>query len=351
MTEPRRVFYYRVEHLDYPRNARIRRYLRSAGDEVVVGERAVGSTLRRTLADLRLAFTGSRGADMVVVSEMSLPFVAPAWLASRLSRAVLVVDGFVGKYETDIVDHRLHRPGSLQAGVRRVIDRVAVGLADLYLVDTEMRAAAIRRRHRRARVLSLPVGAPDWARPQPLTPARELRVLFYGSFLPLHGVPTIVRAMHALRDLDISLTLVGSAPHRGGTDDIRRLVDDLDVGDRVAFRPSVPQERLAELIAEHDVVLGLFGGSEKAQSVIANKVWQGLSAGRVVVTQRSAALAEIAPIVGDQLRTVPPADPDALAGALRELESRRPSAYPGSRDPLEQYVQRAFGALHRSARL
>lgn len=343
------VFYYRVEDPAYPRNARIRAYLEGAGWRVRVYQRAPRGLWLRALADARAAFAGARGADIVVVSEISIPFVPIAWLAARLARVPLVVDGFVSKHETDVEDGGRYHRWSLGARYRLVIDWLAVRMPNLYFVDTKVRRRSIVYRHPRSHVLSLPVGAPHWAVARGRSPSQDglLRVLFYGSFLPLHGVPVIVRSL--LDAPQVRLSLVGTEAHDGGTEDMRLLARRLGVEERIRFVPTVPQEELARIIAEHDVVLGLFGESHKAGGVIANKVWQGLACGRLVVTRDSEALEELAPIVGPQLRTVPPGDPEALAACLEEIASSVASLpwqeWQTTRERLDAYVDSEFVAL------
>lgn len=343
------VFYFRVDDPGYPRNARIRRYLGRDRWDVRVHRRAPRTRRFRALSDARAAFRGARAADVVVVSEISIPFVPVAWLAARMFRTSLAVDGFVSKYETDVEDGGRHDPRSFGARYRAFIDRFAVRRPDVYFVDTRVRRSQILRRFPDANVLSLPVGAPDWATAQPWEPAEDgmLRVLFYGSFLPLHGVPVIVRSL--VFAPSVRLTLVGTEDHAGGTEDMRMLARELGVEDRTRFLPTVPQEELADIIAAHDVVLGLFGGSAKAGGVIANKVWQGLACGRVVVTRESAALAELSPLVGEQLCTVPPGDSAAIAACLEDLAGRIGTLpwreWHETAARLEKYVDEEFAAL------
>ncbi|WP_160133005.1 glycosyltransferase [Microbacterium sp. SLBN-146] len=343
------VFYFRVEDPGYPRNARIRGYLARRRWDVRVHRRAARTRRFRALRDARAAFRGARTADVVVVSEISIPFVPVAWLAARMFRTPLAVDGFVSKYETDVEDGGRHDPKSFGARYRAFIDRFAVRKPDVYFVDTRVRRAQILRRYPDAHVLSLPVGAPAWARARAWKPVEDgmLRVLFYGSFLPLHGVPVIVRSL--VFAPSVRLTLVGTEDHPGGTEDMRMLARELGVEERTRFLPTVPQEELADIIAAHDVVLGLFGGSAKAGSVIANKVWQGLACGRVVVTRESSALDELAPLAAGQLRTVPPGDSAALAASLEKIADSVGSLpwheWSKTAERLERYVDSEFAAL------
>ncbi|WP_146242831.1 glycosyltransferase [Curtobacterium sp. MCBD17_019] len=359
-----RVAHVRVDDPAYPRNARVRHHLRAAGFTVdVVRRHRGGSVIGRMTRDARTVL-GLRGYDVHLLAEMSLVVAPLVALVARLRGGVVVVDRFVGQYETDIDDHGLAAPRSLRALRCRVVDRLAERSADVLLIDTEVRAAALRERvPARTAVLSLPVGAPAWAVPPTVTPAEAgakavsradvaagaaagvaagiaagagagaaaeagtlpsgraaaasgpLRVLFYGQDVPLHGVPVIVSALGEVgRPIRATFVSYASVLER-----IRaQLHDEGDRVDATLLEP-VPAEELATVIANHDVVLGVFGTSDKARSVIPNKVWQGLACGRTVITAASPALAELRPLVGPQLVEVPPGDAEALAGALRAV--------------------------------
>jgi glycosyltransferase involved in cell wall biosynthesis len=72
-----------------------------------------------------------------------------------------------------------------------------------------------------------------------------------------------------------------------------------------------------ELAAAH-VCLGVFGTSGKATRVVPNKVWQGMAAGRPVVSAGTPGAREVLRDGRDAL-LVPAGDPQALAAALRRL--------------------------------
>jgi len=315
--EPRRVLYYRVHDQTYPRNRLVREHLEQRPVTVRVVEKSARSgKLHRMVHDLGRLFRHARGADIIVVAEMSLTHVPFAWLASRLVGARLVVDGFVGLYETAIGDWQLASTRSFRARRLALQDWLAIQAADVFLTDTRLRADLIRARKRsRGPVESLPVGAPSWARtvevPRAMGP---LRVLYYGNYIPLHGLDLVVDALVlACQERDMSVTFIGSGDLRA---DIERRVSEEGLAGRVLFADPVPEDELFSRISDHDVVLGIFGGSAKAQSVIANKVWQGLACERLVITQRSEALKELRDLTDGHLIETDPGSPRSLADAL-----------------------------------
>lgn len=225
-------------------------------------------------------------------------------------RAIVVLDHLVGLADTAL-DRELAGGSTLRALQR--VDRGALRAADVVVVDTELQAETIPG-YLREKVVVAEVGADAaWykAAGEGLAPAGKtrLRVVFFGLFTPLQGAPTIGRAISLLRDEEIEFTLIG-----GGQDHVEtmRLVGEDPHVDWVDW---IDASDLPRVVAGHDVCLGIFGTGPKTQRVVPTKVYQGLAAGRAVVT---AATPAVVPL-GEGVVTVPPGDPAALAEVLRVL--------------------------------
>lgn len=346
-----RVAYYRVHALDYPRNRRIRGYLTERGAEVtVVPSHHGGSRVGRLVRDLVGLHRAARRADVVVLGEMRLKHAGPARIIAALARRPLVVDGFIGLWETEVGDWGSSAPASLRSRGLRVLDRIALRSADLYLVDTELRARSIRATTSSTLVRSLAVGAPSWAAPTMVTPTPAsdaddaLHLLYYGNYIPLHGLEVVLDAVAAAaRRRPVRMTLIGDGPRRAG---VEALADRLGLSGLLTFRDPVPESALAAEIAAADVVLGVFGSSDKARSVIANKVWQGLASGRTTITQESAALDEIRTAAGPLLVETEQGSAAAVADAI--IAAPRAAELPGDADVaerLEAVVLRSYDAF------
>lgn len=347
-----KVGYGRVWDPSYPRNARIRAYLAETfGADIAVNRRWEGSRLRRIPHDVGSLLFGLGGKQLYILGEFSIPYAVVLWAVARLNRGVFVVDGFVGQYETMVEDWKKVRPGTPRARWYALADRLAYRLADLVLIDTRVRARALAASYPGTEVLSLPVGAPGWARPAPGGGQRDGRVevLYYGNYIPLHGLPVVLKAVErAAREVDLRVTLVGHGTPRA---DIERQAAGLAIDGVCRFMDPVPEEELAGFLSEADIVLGIFGDSDKARTVIANKVWQGLASGKAVVTRSSPALAEIADACGDQLVQVDGTDDEELVAALAEalvaISARRDGIEAGTASALEAYVASEYDAFGR----
>lgn len=348
-----KVGYGRVWDPSYPRNARIRSYLtRRFGADITVNRRREGSRTGRILHDVLSLLFGLHGKQLYILAEFSLPYAVLLWIVARLNRGVLVVDGFVGQYETMVEDWKKASPGSLRARWYAAVDEIACRVADLVLIDTRVRARALAAAHPGTEVLSLPVGAPPWAVPSARPggrPGGPAKVLYYGNYIPLHGLPVVLEAVQmAIRETELEVTLIGDGKPRP---EIERRVCELGLDSVCRFVDPVPEEELAGHLADADIVLGIFGDSDKARTVIANKVWQGLASGRAVVTRVSPALAEIADVCAGQLVQVDGADDERLAeelaSALVRLAREGGRVTTDTAVALEAYVASEYDAFGR----
>ncbi len=332
---------------DYPRNALTQAGLRALGCTVEVLNLPVWDRLRDRLAPVRgwraLVALGLRllwaylalllqlpgrllRADLVLVGypgHLDMLLFGPV---IRLCRRWLVFDPLVTLTDTLVEDRRLVARRSLRARALRLLDRTALRLAHVVLADTEENAQYMQAlvRAPRTRIIVVPVGAdegvfsPRSAGNSPVTWPTDtpgtLRVLFYGTFIPLHGPETIIRAAAMLDAERASFVLIG----RGQlADETRALAERLGLCN-VMFLPWVPYPELPAWIAEADVVLGIFGDTAKAARVVPNKVYQAMAMGAAIVTRDSPAVRRLL-VHGRSALLVPPADPAALADAITSL--------------------------------
>lgn len=259
--------------------------------------------------------------------------------------APVAFDMFLSAYDTIVEDRQMVRPGSLIANYLKRLDTKACAAADLVVLDTPENAAYVKSLTGLPadRFTWLPVHDPDasqknspWQAPQD----GVLQLLFFGTGVPLHGLETLITAV--VQVPNVTLTLVG------GTDDHRRLAQQM-LGKRVMIGPSfVDRQRLRELIESCHLVAGVFGESNKTQRVVPFKLVHALAAGRPVITADTPAVARWLDGSG-VVFTAAAADAGALANKLRELASN-PMALAAAAGAARAAYDRHFGTPQLAAR-
>jgi glycosyltransferase involved in cell wall biosynthesis len=318
---PLRVCYFGAYDPAYPRNAILREGLRRCGTRVVeccVSPRTP-IVLRPGALLARFAALPVKRFDAFVVAELNPEVV---WLARLLGapwRTPVILDLFFSKYDAAVHDRATVRPYHPRALAFKLIEGAAMRTADLVLADTAAHAAYYRAAFslRRTRFEVVPVGAGDRLFHPPETrrtgPAGCL-VGFWGTYIPLHGVATIVEAAALLRDEPVRFELVGRGQTFAETATLARHLGLANL----SLSPPVPSAELARFARRCDVALGIFGQTAKAGRVVPHKVYQAMLSGLPVVTRDSPAVREFFR-QGEHLLLVPPGDARALAEAIRGL--------------------------------
>ena len=233
---------------------------------------------------------------------------------ARLRRIPAVLDVFISLYDTVISDRGLRSARSPVALATRALDVLACWSVRCVVVDTPEHADFFAHftRRARSRFAVLWVGAEE-ARFVPAADAGdEAPILWYLTYIPLHGFETVARAAALLTDDDRMFRLVGTGQQRAEAEQLAR---DLGLAN-MEFVAPVPESELPGEIARSSICLGVFGTSDKAARVVPNKVFQCAASGRAVIT---AATPAVIGAFGDALVTVPVGDAAALADAIRTL--------------------------------
>ncbi len=303
----------------YPRNALIRKGWKKCGFPAVECRSPGDLKVHMRYPSLLWKFIRTkRRGRLMFVPDFRHKDVPIAWALSRATGMRLIFDPLVSRYETRVLDRGDVVEGTMQSRHNRNIDRMSMTLPDLVLSDTDVHGDFYTEQFglSHGRVKTLYGGADeDLFAPVPLERGSgRMNVLFYGSYLPLHGVETIIDASGMLPGEDVRFLLVGE----GQTYNEMKGRAGLMSGANVEFRPEVPAEQLRGLIGSADIVLGVFGTTPKTAMVIPNKVYQALSVGRPVITADNAAIREVFQN-GEHLMTVPAGDAAALAGAIETL--------------------------------
>ncbi|MBI2524266.1 glycosyltransferase, partial [Candidatus Peregrinibacteria bacterium] len=225
-------------------------------------------------------------------------FLMPlAWCLSRHPRRRLLFDAFLSLYDTNVRDRRRVPRWHPLACLWYFVDLASCHLADEVLIDTEEHKKYFVKtfflRPEKVRVIYL-ASRSDLFFPKPKTynlkPESWFDILFYGSYIPLHGIEHILHAAALLQDRSpqIRFTIVGSGQEQPA---MHALARELHL-QNVAFLPFVPLNDLPSLIHSADLCLGIFGTSGKARRVIPHKVYDAVACGVPVITADTPAMRE-----------------------------------------------------------
>ncbi|HQV04020.1 MULTISPECIES: glycosyltransferase [unclassified Novosphingobium] len=288
--------------------------------------------------------------EVVVVPYPGNLDVLVLWPLARLRGAKICWDMFLSLYDTAVIDRAMVGRGGMLARLIRAAEWLSTRAADRILLDSRAHADYIADLFHlpAAKVGAFQVGAETElfvraAQPPATTP---LDVLFYGQFIPLHGLDTIIAAIAQIEQDEtappLTFTIVGQGQEQPRIDALiaRQGLRSVKRTNWVDFAD------LPALIDRSSFCLGVFARDGKGTRVIPNKVFQILSVGRPLITMDSPAIRELVS-PGPALRLVPPGDAAALADAILSLA--RDLSAPGGAAALHQSAIAAMPRVGASA--
>ena len=270
--------------------------------------------------------------DLILVGFPGILDVLIAAPLARLRGVPIAWDMFMSIFDTVAVDRKLVSRDGLAGRLLHRLEASALRRCDFVFMDTRAHAKRIEA------LFALPRGCIGavWVgvekahfTTEPIMPVRvprishtePLRVLFYGQFIPLHGIEVIIGAARLTQDKPVAWRLIGTGQETGR---IEHMLLEQPLAN-VDWHKWVNYSALHNEIAEADVCLGIFGQSEKAASVIPNKVFQIVAMSKPLITRDSEAIRELLDSGPPCVTLVPPGNAEALADAVAcFLEHPRP---------------------------
>lgn len=251
--------------------------------------------------------------DGIFLTKFNPTLIPVVWLWSRLLGGVFVYDLFVSLHRTA----ELHDVNPVFVKTIYLIERLVLSLPDYLLTETDQFAALYAEFYHlpQDRIIPLPVGVDEeWFSPRDGSSTEAFTVVYWGNFLPHHGLDPIVDAAAELEGDNVEFVFLGEGPEHGR---IIETAESLGLSN-VRFLGRVPMDDLIDWIATADVCLGIFSSDVRAQASITNKVSEGVAMGKPVITMDSPAIRDWF-TDRENIWLVPPEDGQALAEAIRTL--------------------------------
>jgi glycosyltransferase involved in cell wall biosynthesis len=332
----------------YPRNSVIIQGLRENGVEVIECHedlwrgskdkiKRVGAIpglliilprLLRTYFSLIYRFIRSPYYDIIIVGYTGQFDIFLARILNLFKKKPVILDAFISIYDTIVMDRSIVSLGSIRARLLWWLDRTACRFADLILLDTSEHINYFVKEFGlpRENFLRLFVGGDEVANEKSYkvqvssSKGRKdstFNVLYFGTYIPLHGMEYIIKAAKRLEDEeDICFTLIGTGQL---LEETKRLASDLSCKYIEFIDRWVSSTELVSYISKSDVCLGIFGITEKTSRVIPCKVYDCMAFGKAIITADTPAIKELL-TDGETVVLVDAGNPEALAESILKLK-------------------------------
>lgn len=198
----------------------------------------------------------------------------------------LIYDHMMSPYDSLVNEYRSIKSGSILERLIFFYEKITLSNPDLVLTDTEEHKKYFQTLFEvdSKKIVALPVGADE----KYFSPIRDtsgstksdiFELLFYGSFLPLHGVDIILDAAIKLNQLPIHFTLIGGTQGNYYYQLLKQHpFNNITHIDWVEF------EQLPKFISSADIGLcGPFGNTGQAHRVVSAKTMQFMAMAKPVI--------------------------------------------------------------------
>lgn len=246
---------------------------------------------------LTLLYIDLKDHDAVVVGYNGYFDMPLAKLLAKIRKKPLIFTPVFPLYETLVEDRKYVNKNSTQSKVIHLVDEISCRLADLIIIETENYRDYYCEEFKipKEKYFKIPLGA-DETNYFPRSfeaqgkDSNHLKVLFYGTFVPLQGIPHIIKAAKLLeKDKEIAFKIIGSGQL---SKNVKNLAQKLNINN-ISFIDWVDYREIPEHIQKADICLGIFGTTHKAQRGIPIKVYESLAMKKPVITGNSPAAREV----------------------------------------------------------
>lgn len=283
--------------------------------------------------------------DVIFIGYLGQVDVLILWPFARMRRIPVVWDAFISLYNTVVEDRRLVTRNHPIAWGLYALEWLATRAANRVILDTRAHADYFVDRfgipHNRTGVVFVGAEAEIFSpRTVPKDPSQPFTVLFYGQFIPLHGIGTIIEAARLLENEPVRWVLIGKGQEQQR---IAKMLEEHPLK-QLEWIHWVPYAELAEWLSNADVCLGIFDDGAKAARVIPNKVFQIVSAGKPLITRDSPTIRELVSENDQSIWLVKARDAEELAKAV--LESRKSNSPTADlhREIKNRFTSKAIGS-------
>jgi glycosyltransferase involved in cell wall biosynthesis len=233
--------------------------------------------------------------DVLVVGYPGQFDVFFAKLLTLFKRKPIIWDVFMSIYLIS-KERNLHLKNPISVKLLKIIEHFALRLPEKLIIDTKQYADWFYRNYNIPfdKFCLIPTGADDdvFCLDQYVEykPKEKFIVLYYGTYIPNHGVPYMIEAAKYLgNNPTIIFQFIGEGPE---FEVCQNLIKKYNLKN-VELYSWMGQEELKKYIREADVVLGAFGKTPQSLMTIQNKIYEGMAMGKVVITGDSEAVRNI----------------------------------------------------------
>jgi glycosyltransferase involved in cell wall biosynthesis len=264
----------------------------------------------QTIHDYDVLITGYPGFIDVFLARM----------LTRLRKKPLAWDVLMSGHLLS-VERGLNKKGPLTAWTLKLIEQLALKLPESLIIDTRQHMEWFISTYGidKQKFQVIPLGADDeMFKPlQPKQDRTEFKVIYYGTYIPNHGLEYMIEAARLLKEnSNVWFEFIGHGPDRNRAIELAGKYNLKNI----TFTGWLDQGALMNRISRADILLGAFGQTRMSLMTVQNKIYEGLALAKPVVTGDSPAIRNYFRH-GHNIYLCDRSNPEDLTGAIMILKN------------------------------
>ena len=258
--------------------------------------------------------------DVMIIPRWRGSLAIP--LAKIICRKPIVFYSYASQYDILVTDRKLFKSNSLRAKLVRWWYKFSLKYSNVIIKesDADIKYNTEHFNTSKTKFQRLFISADESMFPacEFHIPKNSFTVLYFGTFVPLHGVENIIEAAKILSENnEIVFKICGESEEKKEFENLAKKYDLKNV----EFLGFVKQQVLLEEIKESDVCLGIFGNENRSSRVVTNKIYQILCSQKPLITMNSEAVKEIGLNNKENCILIEKNNPEKLADAIMLLKN------------------------------
>jgi len=252
-------------------------------------------------------------------------------IAAKLFRKILIVDYYIGFYDTFVNDRKFVGEKSFTAKRLKWNDQIRLRLADIIILLNNAESiyyhSVIQVEINESKIKIIPLCVDYkkefFSNKKKFSSIEEpFNVCWWGTFIPLHGLEQVIDAFVFLKKENIKLYIFGDSDAKAKPyiDKINKL--GLSEKILVNNQYTISNGKLVPFLNDNcDLALGIFGNSKKAKTVLVNKLVDSLALKLPCLTIETAATKEL--LVSGEGLIITSNEPEKIAEKIIYLTKNR----------------------------
>lgn len=270
--------------------------------------RLKNKVLSRIVLLLALLLTAPVRLVMIIMAShvIALPMNTNAisaleLLLARVLGKKVIVDYYISEFDTLVNDRKTIKKKSFSARLALFKDRLFMKLADgvIFLNNAEsayyQKVAGVELDKKKIKIIPLCIDyKKELFEDVAESSRRDFNVCWWGTYIPLHGLDNLIRAFSHIEHEAVKLYIFGNSEEKSKP--YQDLITSLGLSDKVVVINdcSFSNGKLASFLkSKCDIAIGNFGSSDKAKTVLVNKLVDALSLGLPCLTIQTQATLEL----------------------------------------------------------